>query len=185
MHNSFMPDQKFSVSNALILLCIFFTALTYIPGLYIYQFGMNDSFYSQGNYFMWGIQFFTSNFLHWWVMHLVMNAIFILYFWNILEWIMWSWKYLLFFILNAVFVWVLITFFSSANTVWISGFALAVITYYTLHLYSIKNPEYSGWLTAIVVNIAIGLSPWISLLGHAWGMVFWWLYWFFIGRKRR
>ena len=180
-----MPDEKFTVSNTLILSSIFFTALTYIPGLNIYQFGMNDSFFSQGNYFMWCIQFFTSNFLHGGVMHLAMNAIFIVYFWNIVEDIMWTWKYLLFFILNAVFVWVGITFLSDANTVGISGFVMAIITYYTLHLYSLKNPEYSGWVTAIVINVAIGLSPWISFLGHAWGMIFWWLYWFLIHKKRK
>lgn len=176
--------NKLTVSHGLIFLSLCFTALTFLP-LWIYQFGMNDFFFNQGNYFIWFVQMFTSQFLHGGILHLVMNAIFILYFGNVVESIIWWKKYLLFFILNAVFLWVVITFFSNANTVGISGFALAVITYYTLYLWSLKNPEYTWWITAIVINILVGLSPGISFLWHFGGMVFGGIYWFLTDNKKR
>lgn len=176
--------NKITVSNGLVLISLFFTILTFVPFLWIYQFGMNDIFFDQGKYFMWIIQFFTSQFLHGGIMHLAMNAIFILYFGNVLEWIIGAQKYLVFFILNAIFLWITITLLSDANTVWISGFAMAVITHYTLYLWSRGNPEYTGWVTAIVINIAIGLAPWISFLWHFWWMLFWAIFWFFTQKKK-
>ncbi len=177
-------SKKVTVSNGLMLISLFFTILTLIPSLGIYRFGMNDLFFNQGIYHIWGIQMFTSQFLHGDFIHLLMNAVFILYFWNIVERITGSEKYLVFFILNAMFLWVLITFLWDRTTVGISWFALAVVTYYTLHLWSKGDPEYTWWVTAIVINIAIGLSPWISFLGHFGGMVFWWIFWFLTQNKK-
>lgn len=179
-----MQQNKITVSNAFMLLSLFFTALTFIlPS--IYQFGMNDYFYNQGMYNMWGMQMFSSQFLHGNIMHLLANAVFILYFWNVLERIIGSQKYLLFFILNSVFLWFFLTFLWAGNTVGISGFALAVVTYYTLHLKSLNNPEYMWWVTAIVVNILIWLSPGISFFGHFWGMLFWGIFWYLTDKIKK
>ena len=177
-----MP-HKFTVSHGLIFASLFFTILTFFH-IKIYQFGMNSLFFDAGVYNIWGLQMFSSQFLHGWILHFVMNAVFIFYFWNIVEQIMGSRKYFFFFIFNTVFLWVLITFLSQGNTVWISGFVLAVITYYTLHLWSQNNPEYTWWVTAIVINVAIGLSPWISFLWHFGWMVFGWVYWLFSQNKK-
>ncbi|MDA9128898.1 hypothetical protein N9J72_00280 [Candidatus Gracilibacteria bacterium] len=61
---------------------------------------------------------------------------------------------------------------------------MAIITYYTLYLWSKGDPEYSGGLTAIVINIAIGLSPGISFLGHFGGMVFGAIFWLFTQKTK-
>ena len=176
-------QQKWTLSNGLIAIAAIFTALTFIVPS-IYRFGMNDIFFNAGMYHYWFLQMFTSQFLHGSIMHLAMNAIFILYFWNVLERIIWKRSMLIFFIGCSVFLWVFLTLLSAGNTVGISGFALAVLTYYTLILWKQGNPEYTGGLTAIVVNIAIGLSPGISFFGHFWGMIFWAAWWYITQKKK-
>ncbi len=166
-----MWQNKFTVSNILIVISIFFTLLTAVyPD--IYKFGMNDIFFDAQIYYIWMIQMFTSQFIHGGIIHLLMNAFFILYFWNVLEKIVWSKKMLIFFILNSLFLWVFLTFMWAGNTVGISWFALAILTYYTLLLKKRHNPEYRGGITAIIINILIWISPGISFLGHLWGMIF-------------
>ncbi len=182
-----MHNFKWTVSNTLIAISLLFTGLTFVlPG--IYKFGMNDIFFNAGMYHYWFLQMFSSQFLHWGIMHLAMNGIFILYFWNVLEWTIGKNKYLTFFISCSIFIWIVLTFLTSANTVWISWFALAVLTYYTLILYSRWNPEYTGWITAIVINIAIWFTPGISFMWHFSGMVFgalfWYISWWGLGKKR-
>lgn len=172
-------NKNLSLSNTLVILSIVFTALSYIiPNFY--QFGMNNYFLSQGIYHIYFIQFFTSNFIHGGVLHLLFNSAFVYYFWNQVEQILWYKRYLLFFVWNIFFIGIGLTLLSSGNTIGISGFALAILTYYTLHLRSIGNPEYTGGITAIVINIAIGLSPGISFLGHFLGMIFGGIYFYVI-----
>lgn len=176
---------SYTVANSLVVLSIFFTALTFIiPS--IYTFGMNHYFYSSGVYHMWFVQMFTSQFLHGGLLHLAMNSFFILYFGNALERMIWVNKFLVFFIFNAIFLGFVITFlgWATSNTVGISGFALAVLTYYTLELRSLKHPEWSGGATAIVINVLIGLTPWISFLGHFGWMVFGGIYWILNQKKK-
>lgn len=175
--------QRWTISNGLIVISAIFTAITFIvPN--IYRFGMNDIFLNAGLYQYWFLQIFTSQFLHWWVMHLLMNAIFILYFWNVLERIIGKNKMLLFFICSSIFLGVFLTLLNAGNTVWISWFALAVLTYYTLTLWKKWNPEYTGWITAIVVNILIGLSPGISFFWHFGWMLFGGIWWFMHNRNK-
>lgn len=166
-----MPKTQFTFSNALMLVSVFFTGLTFITP-WIYTFGMNDSFYNYWVYHMWFIQMFSSQFLHGSIMHLVMNAIFILYFWNALERMIWTQKYALFFVLSSIFIGIWLTFLTNTNTVGISGFALAVLTYYTLQLRSLNHSEYTWWITAITINILFWLMPWISFFWHFLWMVF-------------
>ena len=165
-----MRNSLWTVSNTIMLLCLIFTAISYVIDLRL--FGMNSYFYSQGNYLYWVLQMFSSQFLHWWPLHLMMNAFFVLYFWNVLERIIWQRKMILFYILNAIFLWVCLTFLTNANTIWMSWFAMALLSYYTLELYNRWNPEYTGGITALVINIWIGFTPGISLVGHLGGAVF-------------
>ncbi|MFK7780644.1 MAG: hypothetical protein QM490_05950, partial [Candidatus Gracilibacteria bacterium] len=46
-------------------------------------------------------------------------------------------------------------------------------------LRSRNNPEYKGGITAIIINIGIGLNPQISLLGHLLGAIAGVLYYLF------
>ena len=178
-----MQQNKLSISNILILLSIFFTLLTFVIED-IYMFGMHRWFFDAGVYHVWLAQMFSSQFLHGSILHLLFNSIFIYYFWNILDNIIGYKKMLIFFISNALFVWVILTFFAGhTTTVGISSFALALLTYYTLLLKQRNNPEYTGGITAIVINIAIWLSPGISFLWHFGWMLFWAIF-FFTQKKK-
>lgn len=170
-------DRDFTFSNTLILISVFFTMLTYIyPNIYVL--GINTYFLNLGNYLIYFIQFFTWTFLHAWFLHLLLNSIFIYYFWNIIEALIWRKKFIIFFIFSTIFIWLLITNISynndlGVNTVWISWFAMALLTFYTLELKRRNNPEYKWWITALVLNIWIGLLPQISLLGHLFWAIAW------------
>lgn len=179
-----MDQNKWTISNTLILLSIIFTVLSMVLPIVPYL-GLNSYFFDTGIYHIWIVQIFTSQFLHGGVLHLVFNGIFVYYFWNILEIIIGKKRMLLFFILNAIFVGVLLTFTTSVTTIGISSFALALLTYYTLVLWKQWNPEYTGGITAIVLNILIGFVPGISFLGHFFGMLFWLLYWLYDNIKLR
>ncbi len=54
-----------------------------------------------------------------------------------------------------------------------SWFALALLSYYGLELFTQKNNEYKWALFAIFLNIIIWLTPWISLLGHLFWAISW------------
>ena len=178
-----MNQTKLTVSNILIAISAVFTLFAFANSN-LYIFWMNDGFFQAGKYNIWIAQMFSSQFLHGSIMHIVANSFFILYFWNVLEKRIGAQRMLVFFITCSMFLGILITFLSGANTVWISGFALAVLTYYTLLLRQQWNPEYMWWVTAIVLNILIGLSPGISFLWHFWGMVYGFIFWS-IGRKKK
>ena len=170
--------QQLSFSNTLIIWAwiVTFLALSVYPQLY--DFGINRYFFLQGEYHVWIVQFFSSQLLHWSLLHFAFNTIFIIYFWNIIEQTLWYKKMFIFFILNSIFLWVVLTFLSLVNTVWASGFAMAILAYYTLELYSVRHPDYQWGITALVINILIWFIPGISLLWHLWGAIFWAVFWF-------
>ncbi len=161
-----------SISNILIFLSVIFTSISlFYPE--IYTFWMNKYFLDNWKYHIYFIQFFTSNFIHWWVFHLLFNSVFVFYFWNFLEWLIWRSKFTIFFLFSIFFNWIIITIFSNNNTIWISWFALALLTYYTLELRSRKMNEYKGGITAIIVNIIIWFVPWVSFIWHVAWVIAW------------
>lgn len=164
--------NRLTFSNILIMISFITTLLAMIsPSLYI--FGMNNYFLDKWLYHIYILQFFTWNFLHWWVLHLFFNSMFLFYFWNIIEWLIWKQKYIMFFIFVTIFDWVLLSMLNIWNTVWISWFCMALLSYYILELRSRNNIEYKWWITAIIVNIWIWFYPWISLYWH----LFWAFAW--------
>ena len=166
-----------SISNILLIISAVFTLAAFIYP-WLYAFGMNDDFLNIWAYHIYIIQFFSSTFLHWSVLHLFTNAIFIYIFWNQVELILGKKKYIHFFITNSIFIWLWITFFSQWTTVWISWFCMAVLTYYTLHLRARKIEEYKWWITAIMLNVMIWFYPWISLVWHLFWVIFWIIFYY-------
>ena len=79
MINTNLRQNPWTVSNSLMFIALIFTAIAFFTDR-IYLFGMNDVFFDAGKYSYWFLQMFTSQFLHGDIMHLSMNAIFILYF---------------------------------------------------------------------------------------------------------
>ena len=166
--------NKLTFSNILIVISIIFTIFSNIVPWFISEWSINNYYLLQGNYIHWFIQFFTGTFLHGSVTHLLFNWIFIYYFGNILEIIIWRNKLIIFFILTAVFNWIILSYLdSTSSTVWISWFAMAILAYYTLQLKSVNNIEYKWWITAIVINVWIWFYPWISLYWHLFWVIFW------------
>mgnify|MGYP004000171753 CR=1 FL=1 len=168
-------DKRITVSNVLILISLISTILvTIFPHLYI--FGMNNGFLDQWLYHIYIIQFFTGSFLHWWILHLLMNSLFLFIFWNIIEGIIWKNKFIVFFVFVTVFNWVLLSVMNTWNTVWISWFCMALISYYTLELRSRNDPDYKWWITALIINIWIWIMPQISLFWHLFWAIAWVIY---------
>jgi hypothetical protein len=164
--------NRLTISNTLILISVIATFLAMIfPSIYV--FGMNNTFLNEGLYHIYFIQFFIGSFLHWWIVHLLFNSVFVYFFWNIVEWLIWRKKYFIFFLFVTIFNWVLISVFSEWNTVWISGFCMALLSYYTLELRSRNDPEYKWWITALIINIWIWFTPWISLYWHLFWAIAW------------
>lgn len=162
-----------SVSNILIIISSIFT-FTALFNPEIYVFWMNDFYLNQGKYHLFLVQFFTSNFLHGSFFHLFMNSIFLYYFWNIVEMLLGRKRYVIFFITSVFFIGISILIFGAWNTIWISGFCMALLTYYTFELKRQNNPEYKWGITAIIINVWIWLTPQISLVWH----LFWAIYGF-------
>ncbi len=167
-----------SVSNILIWVSFICTLWASIfPVLYLFWF--NDIFLTRWDYHIYIIQFFTSTFLHAWFFHFIANALFLYIFWNVVELLIWKKKYIGFFIFAIFFIWSWLTFINAGNTVWISWFCMALLSYYTLELKSQNNVDYKWWITAIILNIAIWLHPWISLFWHLFWVIGWILFYIF------
>lgn len=173
-----MNNIGITVSNILAVLCIIATVIATInPEVYI--FWLNNFFYVIWDYPKVFLQFFTSVFLHWDFLHLIMNMIFLVYFGNIVEEMIWKKKFFLFFLFIVFFEWIAILYLWEWNTVWISWFNLAILTYYALKLYDVRHPEFQSAMTVIVINVLLWFAPWISLLWHffwsLWGIIFYYL----------
>jgi len=170
-----------TVSNFLILLSFIWTILViYNPNLYILW--VNNSFLKEGLYHIYIIQFFTGTFIHGWFFHFFANALFLYLFWNILEIIIWRKKYIYFFIFIVIFNGLGLSLLESWNTIWISWFCMALVSYYTLELKSRNNPDFKWWILALMINIWIWLSPWISFMWHLlWAI--WWVIFYLLNKK--
>jgi hypothetical protein len=170
--------KTYSISNILIAICFIVTSIVIsVSDYYIYW--INSLFLSEWMYWIFIFQLFAWVFMHGWILHLLANSLFIYLFWNILEWLIWIKNYIMFFIITVLFTGISLILFSNWNTVWISWFAMALLWFYTIRLYKLWNSDYKWWITAIIINIAIWLSPWISLIGHLSGVIIWIIYWIF------
>lgn len=167
---------NFTISNLLAVLCIMATVIAQIDWTVYLSYSLNNTFYTQWDYLKVFIQFFTGTFLHWWFLHLIMNMIFLVYFGNIIEEMMWKNKFILFFLFIVFFEWFAILYLWEWNTVWISWFNLAILSYYALKLYDLNHPEFQSAMTVIVINVLLWFTPWISFLWHffwsLWGLIF-------------
>lgn len=179
MQLEFKNSKKISFSNLLIIISAIFTLFSFIyPNVLVLW--MNNYFLNNWNYTAFLVQIFTYSFLHWSIFHFLSNSIFLYIFWNPVEEIIWKRKFIIFFVLTTIFnAWALILF-SSGNTIWISWFAMAILTYYTLILKSRNDPEYKWWIVAIILNILIWFDASISFIWHRAWALFWYIFYNFI-----
>lgn len=169
-----MKIKPFSYSNIFIFLSFIWT-------LFYIIFWIPDFLYFNTSLWVNFIKFFLYTFFHGWFLHFLWNSIIIAYIWNILENKIWKRKYLLLFIFSVIFSWFSILYFSDLwiyNVIWISGFCMAILSYYTFDLFYKNNPEYKWWLYFIILNILIWLTPWISFLWHLFWAIAWVIFYF-------
>jgi hypothetical protein len=172
-----------SISNILIWICFITTSIVIsIPEFYKY--GINSYFLELWRIDIFILQMFSWTFMHWWLLHLLANSIFIFLFWNIVEKIIWLKNYIVFFITTVIITWISLITLTSWTTVWISWFAMALLWFFTITLYKQNNPDYKWGITAIIINIAIWLSPWISLIWHLSWAIIWIIYWLIYRNKK-
>ena len=177
--NYYLQNQKkLTISNILILISLFFTLLTTTYSNFII-FWMNEKFLNSWIYHIFIIQFFTYSFIHAWILHFVSNSLFLYIFWNLVEQLLWKRKFIIFFVFTTIFNWVMLIWLSNWNTVGISGFAMALLTYYTLKLKERNNNEYKWWITALILNIIVWLHPWVSLIWHLFWAIAWLIFYLF------
>lgn len=164
------PKAEPTFSNLLILLSLIATILSLVaPNILSY--GMNGISIMTGDWIGLGLQFVLYQFLHGGIFHLVANGLFLYIFGNQVELLIGRTKYIVFFAINTVFVGASLLLLSSGNTIGISGFAMAVLAYVFMELKSRNDPEWRGAGLFLFINIAIGLTGNISLVGHLAGAV--------------
>lgn len=171
--------MKLSISNALIFLSTLITILSYFNNDLL-SFWLNHFFLESGNYKVVILQFILYSFLHWWIFHLLFNSLFLYIFWNQVEYIIWKRYYLIFFIFITIFNWISLIFLTKiwTNTIWISWFGLAILSFLTIYLYEKKDAEYKWWITWIVLNILVWFSAKISLIWHLFWAIWWGIFYF-------
>lgn len=171
--NFYFQKMKLTITNSLILISTIFTAYGYYNSD-IFMYWISSLYISRGDYVTLFYQLLVHNFIHSWFIHLFFNSIFLFVFWNKIEILIWKNKYLLFFILTLIFNSIfLIILNPTTSTVWISWFAMAILSFYTLKLKEIWDEDYKWWITWLVINILIWFSDKISLVWH----LFWWIFW--------
>lgn len=171
--------MKLTISNSLIIISIIFTLISFQNEEIMYLW-MNSDFLIQQNYIKFLFQICFYSFIHGSIMHLVFNSLFLYIFWNQVEQSIGNKLYILFFILTTLFNTIFILIFSTWTTIWISGFGMALLSFYTYNLYNKNDSEYKWWITAIIINILLWFSSTISLTWHLFWALFWCLYYFIL-----
>lgn len=175
--------KTYSISNILIAMSFIVTSIVISsPEYYVYW--INSYFLNQWEINVFMFQMIIWVFMHWWILHLLSNSIFIYLFWNIVENILWFKKYLFFILVSILFTGISLIIFTSWNTVWISWIATSLLWFYTIYLYLTWNSDYKWWITAIILNVAIWFSPWISLVGHLSWAIIWIIFWVIYKNKK-
>lgn len=172
--NPFAPRMDWKSPITVLSLLSVIGGLLYMFYPPIIQYGMSDYPVTIGNR-AW--QFLLYSFLHWGVLHILSNVIFFLFIGRIVEIVHWRFYTWRLWIWTTILVGTVLMFLSPVPTIGWSGFAMALLSIYTLDFYKRGNPEYKWWLLLIALNIGIGLYGNISLLGHlSWaiaGLIYW------------
>lgn len=171
--NPFAPRMNLKSPITVISLLSIIGGIIYMIYPPIIQYGMSLNAATIENR---ALQFLLYSFLHGGILHILSNVIFFLFIGKIIEithgksytWLLWIW--------TTLFVGTVLMFLSAHPTIGWSGFAMALLTIYTLDFYKRGNPEYKWWLLLIALNIGIGLYGNISLLWHLAGAIAGFLY---------
>ena len=145
----------------------------------LFRYGFHPEFFARGEYVEWMKQLFLFQFIHGDILHLVLNSYFLYQAGPILEHILFEPLFLVFFFLSTVISAIALYMFApKSNTVGISGFCMAILSYLWLHLTAMDASWASQIGTLLVINILLGLAPGISLVGHISGAIAGVIFWF-------
>jgi len=127
-----------------------------IPG-FKDRFGMNQLSLMHGEYVQFLVQIILFQFLHGDILHLLMNSYFLYSAGPTVESRMSRDRYLWFFALTTVFLTVCLFLFSpQSNTIGISGFCMALLSYLWIELYTTRNPLANQILFWLILNVGLG-----------------------------
>lgn len=122
------------------------------------RFGMNQSAIHGGNYVQFIVQMILFQFLHGDILHILMNSLFLYQAGPLVESRMSRDRYLWFFALTTVFLTICLLIFSpGSNTIGISGFCMALLSYLWIDLYTTRHPMANQALMWLVLNVGLGL----------------------------
>ena len=174
-----MVLQWWYISYLLILISVIVSLIVW-KNTSLFRYGFNKTYYSEGNYPEFIKQVGLFQFIHGDILHLVMNSYFLYTAGPILEKALWASNFLIFFLSTTIIsVFGLYFFAPKSNTIGISGFCMALLSYLWIVLYSAWDPWASQIWTLLLINIAFGFVPGISFIGHltgaVWGITFWYI----------
>lgn len=179
----FFPQKSFS--HLLIVFCVIIAFAGFMMPWLISHFGMNNYALVNKDYLTLFVQVLLFQFLHGSLLHLFLNSYFLYSAGPEVEARMSRDRFTWFFITATIFVaGALLMFQPYANTIGISGFAMALLAYLWIDLYTTRHPMASQILIMLIINIGIGLVPGISLIWHLFGAI-WGLVWWAIFRDWR
>ena len=177
----FFPKK--SLSHLLILISIAVSLFGFIDGSVIGTFGFRGLTFASGDIFAMLSQIVLFQFLHWGVLHLLLNSYFLYVAGPEIEARMSRSRYLWFFLSTTLFVAMGLYFFENpfVITIGISGFCMALLAYLWIDLTTTRHPMANQIGLILLLNIAFGLFGGISFYGHLFGAI-WGLIWWY-GRK--
>ena len=172
----FYPKKSFS--HLLIVFCIIIASAGFLMPTLVNSFGMNRYYLMLWDYGSLGIQILLFQFLHGSILHLFMNSYFLYSAGPEVEARMSRDRFTWFFVTSTIFVAIALLIFQPlTNTIGISGFCMALLSYLWIDLYTTRHPMASQILVMLAINIGIWLVPGISLVGHLfwaiWGLIWW------------
>lgn len=144
------------------------------------KYGFHREYYAEWQYIDFLKQFSLFQFIHGDILHIVMNSYFLYTAGPMLEKILGSMNFFIFFFTTTIFsVIALYIFAPKSNTIGISWFCMAILSYLWIALYTLGDSSATSIGTLLLINIALGFAPGISLVGHAsgalWGVIFWYI----------
>lgn len=176
-------SSSFPISYILIGLSIIIAMCWFLISGFQNTFGMNSGSLYQGDSIQFFVQIVLFQFLHGDILHLLMNSYFLYSAGPAVESRMSRDRFIWFFVATTVFLTICLLFFSpGTNTIGISGFCMAILSYLWIDLSTTRNPMANQILMWLVLNVGLWLFWNISFVGHFFGAVFGLVWWYF--RKR-
>lgn len=165
-------------SYFLLLASILVSIVGFFYPSFQFTYAFSGSFFLFDNPEMFFLQSVLFQFLHFNLLHLLMNGYFLYAAGPAVEQRMSPSAFFAFFITTTIWIIGGLVLFSEGRTIGISGFCNAILAYITIDLYKTRHPQAGAFGTMLAVNICIGLMPSISFVGHFFGAT-WGIFWYF------